>query len=195
MRSWSIHRKFLAITLLAVVLFTGLSLGILESGRHYQNAIRTAVGAEAATTRTLDEADRSLRSDQIWLIVALGAAILISLAAAWRSADALAKRIARARERDTQVQRSSEFLEFAQAAGGFGVFDLDLVTSRVSGTPLFFELLDIRSNEALVTWGEWLATVHPEDAEGLRHSLNAAIDTGGTFQTEYRSLLLDSSTR
>jgi two-component system, sensor histidine kinase and response regulator len=154
MRSWSNRRKLLAISILAVVLFTGLTLGVL---------------------------------------VALGAAILVSLAAAWQSADILAKRLAR--ERDTQAQRSSEFLEFAQAAGGFGVFDLDLVTLRVSGTPLFLELLDIGSNEGPATWGKWLATVHPEDSEGLGHTLNAAIDTGGAFQADYRSRPLDSSTR
>ena len=40
----------------------------------------------------------------------------------------LHKAIYRSKERETQLRRSSEFLEFAQAAGGFGIFDLDLAT-------------------------------------------------------------------
>jgi PAS domain-containing protein len=161
MRSWSIRRKSFAIPILAAVLFTGATLGVLES--------------------------------QIWLILGLGAALLVTMVAACHFA--YATPVLEGSERAAQSRSSSEFLKFAQAAGGFGVFDLDLVTGQLSGTPLFFELLDIRSNAALVTYDEWLATVHPEDSEGLRHTLNAAIDTGGTFQTEYRSLLLDSSTR
>jgi PAS domain S-box-containing protein len=103
----------------------------------------------------------------------------------------LHKAIFRGRERETQLRRSSEFLEFAQAAGGFGVFDLDLVTGQVTGTPLFFELLGMPIPGLLFTRNEWLATLHPEDLEGVIQELNAAINTVGKFQAQYRSLLLD----
>jgi two-component system sensor histidine kinase/response regulator len=147
---------------------------------------------------------------RFWLIAGLDALILALMVAAWVAADALAQRIVRLREQVAQLRdrgavpnasavgelrRSTEFLEFAQAAGGFGVFDLDLVTSRIIGTPLYFELLGIPNNEALFTRDEWLATVHPEDFEGLVHTMNAAIDSRGTFQSEYRSLRLESSAR
>ena len=42
----------------------------------------------------------------------------------------LHKAIFRSKERETQLRRSAEFLEFAQTAGGFGIFDLDLATGR-----------------------------------------------------------------
>ncbi len=149
---------------------------------------------------------------RFWLIGSLDALILAITAAAWVAADALTQRIARLREQVAELRargaapvpndiavgalrRSSEFLEFAQAAGGFGVFDLDLVTGQIIGTPLYFELLAIPNSEALFTRDEWLATVHPEDFEGLVHTLNAAIELGGAFQSEYRSLKVDSSPR
>ncbi len=75
------------------------------------------------------------------------------------------------------------------------MFDLDLVTGQITSTPLFFELLSLPNNGALFTRDEWLATVHPEDFEGLLETLNAAIDSGGSFQSEYRSLKVDSSIR
>jgi two-component system, sensor histidine kinase and response regulator len=105
------------------------------------------------------------------------------------------KAIFRGRERETQLRRSSEFLEFAQAAGGFGVFDLDLTTAQVNGTPLFFDLLGLANKKAPFTRDEWLATIHPEDFEAFVQQLNAAICTGGHFQAEYRSLQLDGEPR
>ncbi len=107
----------------------------------------------------------------------------------------LHKAIFRGRERETQLRRSSEFLEFAQAAGGFGVFDLDLVTSQVNGTPLFFELIGLAHPHVPFTRDAWLSTVHPEDFEHVVQQLNAAIAGGGRFQAEYRSLLLDGGIR
>jgi len=96
--------------------------------------------------------------------------------------------IFRGRERETQMRRSSEFLEFAQAAGGFGVFDLDLVTGQMTGTPLFFELQGLKNANGLFTREDWLATVHPDDYELLVDVLNDAIGVAGTFQCEYRAL-------
>ncbi|MEA3150451.1 MAG: hypothetical protein QOD56_1390, partial [Gammaproteobacteria bacterium] len=112
----------------------------------------------------------------------------------------LHKAIFRGRERETQLRRSSEFLEFAQAAGGFGVFDLDLVTGQVNGTPLFFDQVGLANKNALFTRDEWLATIHPEDFENVVQQLNAAIATGGQatggrFQAEYRSLLVNGGFR
>ena len=179
MRSWPIHRKFVAIPILAAVLLTVTTLVALDSDRH-----------------------------RFWLIGSLDVFILALAVVAWAGAAALAKRMARlheqlvqararnaAPERESQLRRSTEFLEFAQAAGGFGVFDLDLVTGQITSTPLFFDLVGLPNGEALLTRDEWLATVHPEDFEGLVRTLNAAIETGGTFQAEYRSLKVDASAR
>ena len=103
----------------------------------------------------------------------------------------LHKAVFRGRERESQLRRSSEFLEFAQAAGGFGVFDLDLVTGQITGTPLYFELLGLVPHDGLFTRDEWLVTVHPEDYETVVQRLNEAITIGGGFQAEYRTLRLN----
>ncbi|MDB6085411.1 MAG: domain S-box [Gammaproteobacteria bacterium] len=100
-----------------------------------------------------------------------------------------------ARERETQMRRSSEFLEFAHAAGGVGVFDLDLVTGQMTGTPVFFDLLGLKNRDSLFTRDEWLATIHPGDFEQVVQQLNAAISTGERFRIEYRLLLLDGGLR
>src|ERR1700733_10781097 len=86
--------------------------------------------------------------------------------------------------------RSSDFLEFAQAAGGFGVFDLDLATGDIGGTPLFFELVGLPSRRHALTREEWVATIHPEDFEAVVLALGSAIDSGTKYQCEYRTLRL-----
>ncbi len=101
----------------------------------------------------------------------------------------------RVRARALHQQRSAEFLEFAQIAGGFGVFDLDLVTAQVMATPLFFDLAGLPSRQAIVARDHWLATVHPEDYESLVATLNDAITGDGRLEREYRTLRTDGSSR
>ncbi len=99
------------------------------------------------------------------------------------------------RERDAQRRRASELLEFAQIAGGFGVFDLDLVTAQMIGTPIFFELAGLEQPPLTVGRDQWLATVHPEDYEPLVGALNEAITGSGRFEAEYRTRRADGTVR
>jgi PAS domain S-box-containing protein len=100
-----------------------------------------------------------------------------------------------AKAREAELRRSRDFLEFAQTAGGFGVFDLDLVTERMNGTALFFELLGLPAGDLTLTQGEWLATIHPADFEPFVERFRAAVETDGQYDYEHRSLLLDGSVR
>jgi two-component system sensor histidine kinase/response regulator len=82
-----------------------------------------------------------------------------------------------------------DFLEFAQAAGGVGIFDLDLLTGDISGTPLFFGLIGLPNRKVCLSRDEWAATIHPEDLEAVVLALGAAVDAGAKYQCEYRTLL------
>src|SRR3984885_4638005 len=91
-------------------------------------------------------------------------------------------------ESETSTRRSAEFLEFAQAAGGFGVFELNLVTGLIKGTSLFFELIGLECRDMSLTREEWLASIHPEDLESVVHALGDAVAIGCGYETEYRTL-------
>ena len=92
-------------------------------------------------------------------------------------------------------RRSSDFLESAQAAGGFGVFDLDLSTGNIAGTPLFFELIGQCGSDRTLSREQWVASIHPEDLEAVVLALGAAIDSGTKYQCEYRTLLVTGQVR
>ncbi len=98
-------------------------------------------------------------------------------------------------ETETAWRRSSEFLEFAQEAGGFGVFELNLVTGKIQGTSLFFELIGLDCRDMTLSRDEWLASIHPEDLENVVDVLSAAVATGNGYQLEYRTLLASGDTR
>jgi PAS domain S-box-containing protein len=98
-------------------------------------------------------------------------------------------------ETDSSGRGSSEFLEFAQAAGGFGVFELNLVTGLIQGTSLFFELIGLECRDRILSREQWLATVHPEDLESVVDALSAAVASGSGYQLEYRTLLGGGETR
>jgi two-component system, sensor histidine kinase and response regulator len=91
-------------------------------------------------------------------------------------------------ESEGSWRRSTEFLEFAQAAGGFGVFELNLVTGDIKGTSLFFELIGLECRDLCLTREEWLASVHPDDLENVVHALSDAVASGSGYETEYRTL-------
>jgi PAS domain S-box-containing protein len=92
-------------------------------------------------------------------------------------------------------RRSAEFLEFAQSAGGFGVFELNLVTGIIKGTALFFELIGLECRDMSLTREEWLASIHPQDLEAVMHALSDAVATGSGYETEYRTLTASGEIR
>jgi two-component system sensor histidine kinase/response regulator len=98
-------------------------------------------------------------------------------------------------ESDSPARRSAEFLEFAQSAGGFGVFELNLVTGIIKGTSLFFELIGLECRDMSLRREEWLASVHPEDLEGVVHALSDAVASGSGYETEYRTLTASGEVR
>jgi len=93
-------------------------------------------------------------------------------------------------------RRSADFLEFAQAAGGFGVFELNFHSGEIRGTPLFFELIGLTRGRDPHLWlHELLSTIHPADLEGVIDALGKALTSGLPYQHEYRCLRMDGEIR
>ncbi len=93
------------------------------------------------------------------------------------------------------LRSTADFLEMAQAAGGFGIFDLDLMAGTIQGSAVFFELVGIRTEDRLMTREQWLCTIHPEDLESFVQKFTAAVEGSGQYETDYRSLWVDGTVR
>ncbi len=108
---------------------------------------------------------------------------------------ALQNEVRERRAAETELLHSREFLEVAQAAGGIGVFDLDLESRQMLGSGSFFTLQGIDPRIGAITQDQWLAFVHPDDLELLISAFTHAVETGGAYRTEYRIKRLDRSVR
>jgi signal transduction histidine kinase/DNA-binding response OmpR family regulator len=108
---------------------------------------------------------------------------------------ALHNEVRERRSAETELLHSREFLDVAQAAGGIGVFDLDLESRQMLGSGSFFTLQGIDPRVGAITQDQWLAFVHPDDLESLISAFTHAVDIGGAYRTEYRIKRLDRSVR
>ncbi|MBS0375720.1 MAG: response regulator [Proteobacteria bacterium] len=108
---------------------------------------------------------------------------------------ALHNEVRERRVAEAQLRQSREFLEAAQAAGGIGVFDLDLDSQVLQGSASFFALQGIQPPNGKITQDQWLALVHPDDLEALVGAFTAAVASGGAYRAEYRLQRLDRTIR
>ena len=93
-------------------------------------------------------------------------------------------------------RRADDFVEFAQAAGGFGVFELNFRSREIRGTSLFFELIGLpEGKDPTLKLEELLSTIHPQDLEAVMEVLSNALSSGLPYGHEYRSLRADGEIR
>ena len=79
--------------------------------------------------------------------------------------------------------------ELAIDAAGIGTFDWDLGPGRLSWDERLLELFGIGRDEFEGTIEAFNARVHADDLPRVERALREAIETGGTFQAEYRVVL------
>jgi two-component system sensor histidine kinase/response regulator len=205
MRNWTIRSKLLAIPSLAVLLFVVGSTADSAFAEH-----RRAVGVvlvlsslvlfiagwmfAGSVTRRLQRLVDALHAMQAQAVeqIPLDSGRGDEITALTKALNTV---IRAANEREAELKRSTEFLEFAQTAGGFGVFDFDLHERSVTGTKLFFELIGLESADMTLSQAQWLATIHPDDLEGFVDCFTKALTEQGNYQAEYRCLRLDGTLR
>ena len=86
-----------------------------------------------------------------------------------------------------ECPRDDDLVEFAQAAGGFGVFEFNFRTREIRGTSLFFDLIGLPDGtDPALKLEEFLATIHPQDFETVIEVLGEALSSGLPYSCEYR---------
>ena len=202
-------RRSLAILAVVMLLTGALALGMMWWARR---AIAHPLGAVASAMRRFHEnpsATLALTAnsrDEVGEIVAGFNELVASIGERERALEESTRQLrdsnvklqVEVRERrsaETELRHSREFLEVAQAAGGIGVFDLDLESRLMMGSGSFFSLQGIDPRVPTITQDQWLAFVHPDDLEGLISAFTAAVASGGAYRAEYRIRRLDRSVR
>jgi PAS domain S-box-containing protein len=98
-----------------------------------------------------------------------------------------ARRSAGATDLAEALKESHELLVLAEQSAGIGVWDNDLATDMVRGTPTFFRLMGLPvANEAIAN-DVVRAVRHPDDAGRVRQGYLDAVARGlDTYEVEYR---------
>jgi PAS domain S-box-containing protein len=91
------------------------------------------------------------------------------------------------------LQQAAERLRLAARAGGVGIWDYDLVNSRLDWDEQMFRLYGITRDEFSGAYEVWQSGLHPEDRQRGDEAIAAAIRGDRDFDTEFRVVWPDGS--
>jgi PAS domain S-box-containing protein len=104
-------------------------------------------------------------------------------------ASALARKQAELRLRESEAR-----LSLAAAAGGAGLWEIDLPSGRAWGSPEASALYEFSPSEEM-TLDAVLARIHPDDREARRERWRTALEDSSPYTADYRIVLPDGTLR
>jgi PAS domain S-box-containing protein len=100
------------------------------------------------------------------------------------------------RDLERRLRERDELLSLAELSAGIGVWDSDLASQTLHGTPQFFGLHGLEPTDEPVPFAATRALRHPEDRDRVVAGFDAAIASGAdNYETEYRIIRPDGQTR
>lgn len=91
------------------------------------------------------------------------------------------------------LKQSEQRLHLAMHATNDGMFDWNLETGRIWGSPRYAAILGFAAEEIELHIGEMRQRIHPEDAGAVNDALSHHFATGEPFAAEYRIRCKDGS--
>ena len=129
----------------------------------------------------------------LFALAAIG--VVLPIVGAARAAESRQRRIAVIREREAELSRLSWRLEFAIAASGVGVWDVELATDELIWDERVRTLFGYPEREGFFSEADWAAALHPEDRARALAEAREAADRSGRFVSEYRIVRPDGEVR
>jgi two-component system CheB/CheR fusion protein len=104
--------------------------------------------------------------------------------------------VKRSTEEAAEARRRTQDLEARIALVGeslrIGLWELDLVSKELRGTPQWSRLYGVAPKEVL-SLRQWLARVHPDDRPSIEEELHEIVNTGKASSMQYRVIWPDRS--
>ena len=98
------------------------------------------------------------------------------------------------RRSEEKLRETSQRLEMAERAAGFGIWEVNISTGVVSFSEGFARLLGLPVETRQSAFSELESMLHPEDRALVLSQAEAAVQTG-SFQAEFRVILPDGAIR
>jgi PAS domain S-box-containing protein len=94
------------------------------------------------------------------------------------------------------LRERDNILSLAERSAGIGIWDVDLATGMVRGTPQFFQLFGLEPADDAVPIEAMRAVRHPEDRNGVIRGFKEALESGTDhYEMEYRIFRRDGQAR
>jgi PAS domain S-box-containing protein len=94
------------------------------------------------------------------------------------------------------VRESAQRLELAVQSGSLGIWDRNLQDESMLWNDRMFELYGVDRLTFQPLYAQWLERiVHPEDRAALAASMQAAMEDGSPYKTQFRAVLPDGTVR
>jgi diguanylate cyclase (GGDEF)-like protein len=127
-------------------------------------------------------------------IILLGLVVLAPIAIAGRLFDERRDNLNALRQRETQLARLSRRLELALDSSHVGVWEMDVITQELVWDDRMNELYGLPPDRGARTYADWRDALHPDDLDMAQRDFRGALQSG-KYESEYRALLPDGSTR
>ena len=127
------------------------------------------------------------------LYMLVGVIVSFLIASVRTSRDHLAASLAEVGAMAADIERRDERLELVLAASGTGFWEWDITTGRLVWSEAIFRQHGLDPADGAPTFEAYLATIHPDDRDRFRQSIDAALERGTSFSSEFRLLWADGS--
>jgi PAS domain S-box-containing protein len=96
---------------------------------------------------------------------------------------------------EEELRRSERRLAEAQAVAHLGSWEWDIRRDDVAWTEEVYRIFGVPPDHGPLTYGSFLAMVHPEDRASVDRAVQVALGTGGTYAVDHRVIRPDGSQR
>ncbi len=96
---------------------------------------------------------------------------------------------------EEKLRESETQMRLVVEAAGMGTWDWNLTTGAIRWNEQHFRLFGREPENRVLSYNDFEQSVHPNDREMVREQLEQAIEQDKVFQTEFRAVLPEGSTR
>jgi PAS domain S-box-containing protein len=126
----------------------------------------------------------------------MGAPVEISVFPAPLGLSVYFRDISARKRMEAALRDRDHVLSLAERSAGIGIWDVDLVTGMVRGTPQFFSLFGLEPADDPVPIEVMRAVRHPDDGKRVIQGFKEALESGTDYyEMEYRIVRPDGETR
>ena len=96
---------------------------------------------------------------------------------------------------NADLRQKEAVLARAQHIAGIGSWEWDIVRGEIRGSAEAYKIFGIDRDVPLITFGQFIDLVHPEDRDNVTDAIRASVEMGEPYNIEHRIVRADGQER